>query len=41
MWAWTYSMDEAVQALEEHGYFKVLKAQDVTSEEERQTRIEK
>ncbi len=41
MWVWTYGMDEAVQALEEHGYFKVLKAQDVTPEEERQARIEK
>ncbi len=41
MWAWTYSLDEAVQVLEEHDYFKVLKAQDVTSEEEKQTKIEK
>ena len=32
MWAWTYSMQEAVKALEEHGCFKVLKMQDVTTE---------
>jgi len=41
MWGWTYGMDEAIQALEEHGYFKVLRAQDVTMEDERQERIDK
>jgi SAM-dependent methyltransferase len=41
MWGWTYGLDEAVQILEEHGYFKVLSAQDVTSEEEKQAKIEK
>lgn len=41
MWVWTYGMDEAVQALEEHGYFKVLKAQDVTPEEEKLERLER
>jgi SAM-dependent methyltransferase len=41
MWTWTYGMDEVVQRLEEHGYFKVLKAENVTSEEEKQALIEK
>ena len=40
MWGWTYGIDEAIQALEEHGYFKVLQAQDVTPESERQERVE-
>jgi SAM-dependent methyltransferase len=41
MWGWTYGMDEAIQALEEHGYYKVLKALDVTSEQAIQGRIER
>jgi len=41
MWGWTYGMDEAVQALEEHSKFQVLKAHEVTSEREKQERIEK
>lgn len=41
MWSWTYGMDEAVQALEEHGYFKVVFAQNVTSEDRKQEQIEK
>ena len=36
MWRNTYGMDEAAKALEEHGYFKVLKTLNITSEEERQ-----
>lgn len=40
MWGWTYGIDEVVQMLQEHGYFKVLTAQDVTSEQEKQERIE-
>jgi len=40
IWGWTYGMDEAVHALEEHGYFKVLLAKDVTPEEARQKRID-
>lgn len=35
MWSWRYSIDEATQHLEEHGYFKVLKAQDVTTPNEK------
>ncbi len=38
MWEWTYSMTEAAQALAEHGYFEVLGAYDVTSEEDRAER---
>jgi SAM-dependent methyltransferase len=30
MWSWTRSLDEAVSALEEHGYFTVLQAVEVT-----------
>jgi SAM-dependent methyltransferase len=33
MWRNTYGIDEAAKALEEHGYFKVLKTLNVTSEE--------
>jgi SAM-dependent methyltransferase len=39
MWSWSYGMEEAAQALEEFGYFKVLKMQDVTTEEEKEKRI--
>ena len=41
MWAWTYSIEEAALALEEHGTFEVLRAQEVTSETEKQERVEK
>ena len=41
MWSWTYAMDEAAQALEEFGYFKVLKAQDVSTEKQKEERIER
>jgi hypothetical protein len=34
-------MDEAIQALEEHGFFRVWQAQDVTSQDERQEHVEK
>ena len=34
MWSWTYAMEEVTQALEEHGFFKVLKMQDVTTDDE-------
>ncbi len=30
MWSWTRSLDEAVSALEEHGYFSVLEAVEVS-----------
>lgn len=30
MWSWTRSLDEAVRALEEHGYFSVLEAVEVS-----------
>lgn len=39
MWSWTYAMKEVEQALEEHGYFKVLKMQDVTTPDESMERI--
>jgi SAM-dependent methyltransferase len=41
MWSSTYGMDETVRLLEEHGYFKVLKTLDVTTEDERKERIER
>ena len=41
MWGWTYGMDEAARALEDHGYFRVLSVQDVTSEQAKQEKIEK
>ena len=31
MWSWTRSLDEAVSALEEHGYFNVLQAVELPS----------
>lgn len=40
MWGGTRGMDEAVQALDEHGYFKVLKAQKVVNEQEYQEKVE-
>lgn len=40
MWSWTYSADEARDALEEHGFFEVLEVMDVTTEEEREERRE-
>ncbi len=39
MWSWCHGMDEVTQALEEFGYFKVLKVQNVTTEEEKEKRI--
>lgn len=39
MWSWSYGIEESTRALEEFGYFKVLKAQDVTTEEDRDERI--
>ena len=41
MWTWTYGMEDAVQALEEFGYFKVLKVEDVSTAEEKAERIER
>jgi SAM-dependent methyltransferase len=38
MWSWTYSLDEAVAALAEHGYFEVLQAREVTTEDEKAMR---
>lgn len=40
MWSWSYGMEEAAQALEEFGYFKVLETKNVTTEEQKQERIE-
>jgi hypothetical protein len=34
-------MDDVAKALEEHGYFKVLKTQNTTTEVEHQARIER
>jgi len=39
MWSWSHGMDEAAQALEEFGYFKVLNKQDVTTETQREERL--
>jgi SAM-dependent methyltransferase len=39
MWSWVYSLDEAVKAVEEHGYFEVIQAREVTTEEEKAQRI--
>ena len=41
MWGETYSMDETGRALEEHGYFKVLRMLDTTTEAEKLQRIER
>jgi SAM-dependent methyltransferase len=40
LWGGTRGIDETVQALEEHGYFKVLKTANVITEDERLERIE-
>jgi ubiquinone/menaquinone biosynthesis C-methylase UbiE len=40
MWNWTYGMSEAAKILEEHGFFKVLRMEDVTTEEYKQERVE-
>lgn len=40
MWSWTYSLNDAVKILEEHGYFKVIQADDVTSAEYKQKRLD-
>lgn len=39
MWSWTYGMDEAEQAVKEHGFFEVLNAANVTTQEEREARL--
>jgi hypothetical protein len=39
MWSWSYGIADATQALEEFAYFKVLKAQDVSTDERKQERI--
>lgn len=41
MWGQTHAMDDVADAIEEHGYFKVLKTLDVTTETERLERIER
>jgi SAM-dependent methyltransferase len=38
MWSWTYSMDEAAQAIEEHGYFELVDFCSVTTQEETEER---
>lgn len=40
MWAWTYGMDAATRALEEHGRFEVIRAENITTEKEQQERLE-
>lgn len=40
MWSWTYGMGEAVEALEEHGYFKVLASRNVTTKDEKEGLVE-
>lgn len=40
MWSWTYGMSEAVKILEEHGFFKVLRMEDVTTAEYKKERID-
>jgi SAM-dependent methyltransferase len=39
MWSWSYGMEEAVQTLEEFGFFKALKCQDVSTEEQKEKQI--
>jgi SAM-dependent methyltransferase len=39
VWDWTYGLSEVKQLLEEHGYFKVLRARNVTTQEEKKTRV--
>jgi SAM-dependent methyltransferase len=39
MWSWSYGIAEATQALEEFGYFKVLKSQDVSTEAQKEQRV--
>lgn len=41
MWDGNRGMEETTAALEEHGYFKVLKAEDTTTESEREKLIER
>lgn len=41
MWANTYGMQEAADLLSEHGFFKVLKTENVTTEEDRAELIER
>ncbi len=38
MWSWTYSMEDAAKAAAEHGYFEVLGAFNVTTDEELEER---
>lgn len=40
MWTWSHGMSEVGTLLEEFGYFKVLEMKDVTSDEEKEKRIE-
>jgi SAM-dependent methyltransferase len=39
MWAWSHGIEDVTQALEEFGYFKVLRAENVTTDEEKVQRI--
>jgi hypothetical protein len=41
MWTWHYSMDEAADLLEEHGYFEVLDRRIVKTDEQEAERIAK
>lgn len=41
MWGWSYGINEAAKILDEHGYFKVLDMQDVTSQEQKEEQLEK
>jgi SAM-dependent methyltransferase len=41
LWGWDYGILDASAALEEHGYFKVIQAANVTTEEEKEQMIER
>ncbi len=39
MWSWCYGMEDAKQALEEFGRFRVLEVKDVTTDKEKERQI--
>jgi SAM-dependent methyltransferase len=41
MWSWSYGLEEAAHALEEFGYFKMLRVTDVSTEQQKKERIER
>lgn len=40
MWSWSHGMDDATKALEEFGYFKVLEVKEVTTQKQKDERME-